>query len=93
MNITDIRIYEVNKDNLKALASITIDRDFVVTGISVREGKNGLFVSMPSKKVGEKWSDICYPITKEARQTINNAVLEKYNGDNWYAPDEGFYPE
>ena len=87
MNITEVRIYEVNKDNLKAFASITIDNEFVVTGISIREGKNGLFVSMPSRKSGDKWNDICYPITKEARQQIIDAVMGQYEGN------EGYFPE
>lgn len=87
MNITEVRIYEVNKDNLKAFASITIDGEFVVTGISIREGKNGLFVSMPSRKSGDKWNDICYPITKEARQQIIDAVMGQYEGN------EGYFPE
>ena len=84
MNITDIRIYEVNKDSLKAFASITLGGEFVVTGLSVREGKNGLFVSMPSRKAGNEYKDICYPITKELRQKITTAVLEKYNEDDFY---------
>lgn len=88
MNITEVRIHEVNKDGLKAFASITLDGDFVVTGISIRESKNGLFVSMPSRKVGDEYRDICFPITKEARQQIVNTVMNAYTSN-----DEGYFPD
>jgi stage V sporulation protein G len=88
VNITDVRIHDVNKDNLKAFASVTLDDEFVVTGIAVREGRNGLFVSMPSRKVGNEYKDICYPITKNLREQITEAVLRKFDGG-----DGGYFPE
>ena len=44
------------------------------------EGKNGLFMSMPTKKnaTGE-YKDICFPITKEARQQIIDEIMKQYN--------------
>lgn len=79
MIITDVKVKRLNRDdNLKAFVSITIDDVFVVKEIRVLEGKNGLFVAMPSKKVGEKYMDISHPITAEWRQRINSAVLSEY---------------
>ena len=54
LNITDVRIRLVNNDEkLKAVASITIDNEFVVHDLKVINGKDGYFLSMPRKKVGE----------------------------------------
>lgn len=78
MKITDVRIRMVNKGGLKAVASITIDDALVVHEFKVMESKNGLFVSMPSKKVGDKYYDLSHPITAESRNLINAAVIEKY---------------
>ena len=82
MNITEVRLTKLENSKALALASITIDKDFVVTGLTVYEGQNGLWVSMPSKKNKEgsekPYSDVAYPITKEARQEIQDAVLTKY---------------
>ncbi len=79
MTITDVKVRKLNReDSLKAFASITIDDVFVVNEIRVLEGKKGLFVAMPSKKVGEKYLDISHPITAEWRQRINSAVLSEY---------------
>jgi len=87
MNITEIRMTKIDNSKALALASITIDKDFVVTGLTVYDGKNGLWVSMPSRKNKEgsekPYSDVAYPITKEARQQIQDAVLTKYQEVNY----------
>ncbi|MBR6473513.1 MAG: septation regulator SpoVG [Firmicutes bacterium] len=81
MNITDIRIRKVGDESkLKAVASITFDGEFVVHDIKVIEGQNGLFIAMPSKKMGEgDYRDIAHPLTQEVRTRLRDAVLEAYN--------------
>ncbi len=79
MNITDVRMRKVHGDtSIRALASITIDDDFVVHDIRIIEGKNGLFVAMPSKKVGNRYVDISHPITASSRSVIIDTLLEEY---------------
>jgi stage V sporulation protein G len=53
MEITETRISIVERPNsrLRAYASVTFDDSFVVRDIRVIEGKNGLFVAMPSKRM------------------------------------------
>jgi stage V sporulation protein G len=52
MEITEIRmaLRESPDKRLKAYATITFDNCFVVRNIKVIDGKNGLFVAMPSHK-------------------------------------------
>ncbi|MNR26393.1 putative septation protein SpoVG [compost metagenome] len=51
MQITDVRLRRVNSEGrMKAIASITIDNEFVVHDIRVIDGNNGMFVAMPSKR-------------------------------------------
>lgn len=80
MKITNIKIFENKNDSkLKAFASIELDNEFVVTGLRVVDGKNGLFVSMPqSKDKEENWYDIAFPVTKEGRSQIQDKVLKEY---------------
>ena len=69
------------RDNksLLATASVTIGGCFAVRGIQVRDGKNGVFVSMPQRKDAKgEYRDICFPTTAEMRQAINAAVLGEY---------------
>ena len=81
MNITDVRLKKVNSDGkMKAIASITIDDSFVVRDIRVIEGQNGLFVAMPSRKTPDgEFRDIAHPITQEAREIIQTAILKEYD--------------
>lgn len=64
--------------SLKAYASISIGNEFVVKGLTVRDGSNGNFVCMPSIKAGNEYRDIAFPITGEAREKITKAVLQAY---------------
>ena len=80
MNITEVRIKKYHGDNkVRAFASVTIDDALVVHDIRVIEGKNGLFVAMPSKKIGDKYFDISHPITGQSRSLLIDAVLDEYS--------------
>ena len=50
MDITDVRVFPVNEEKLKAFVSIILDDCFVISDIKIINGNNGLFLSMPSKK-------------------------------------------
>lgn len=82
MNITDVRVRPVEKADgkMKAVASITINGEFVVHDIKVIEGDKGYFVAMPSKKDGNgDYKDIAHPINTATRKNIQDAVTAKYN--------------
>ncbi len=80
MRITDVKVRKVDgTSRLKAIVEITIDDAFVVHELRVIEGKNGLFVAMPSRQVGENtYKDVAHPINVETRTMIENAVLSAY---------------
>ena len=63
---------------LKGVASVSINEEFVVKGVRIYENDKGPFVLMPSRKVGENYEDICFPITAESRNALHNAVIEAY---------------
>jgi len=79
MEITEVRLTLRSEDRLKAFVSITFDNAFVVRGLKVIEGNDGLFVAMPSRrrKDGE-FRDIAHPINNETRQMIEDAVFAEY---------------
>jgi len=81
MQITDVRIRRVTKEEgkMKAFVSITIDEEFVVHDIKVIEGEKGLFIAMPSRKTADgEYRDIAHPINSETRGRIQDIILEKY---------------
>ena len=79
MNITEININVRDEDKLKAFVNITIDDVFVVRGLKVIQGKSGLFVCMPSRKmVDGTYKDIAHPISNEFRQSMEQLILDEY---------------
>ncbi|MEG0614114.1 MAG: septation protein SpoVG family protein [Oscillospiraceae bacterium] len=65
---------------VKGIATITINEIYVIKRASIVEGKNGLFVQMPSyKKADGEYENIVFPIEKNAREQLNSALLDKYN--------------
>ena len=51
LNITEIRIKKINKGDLLGAASICIDNCFIMNEIKLLNGKNGRFISFPSRKL------------------------------------------
>jgi stage V sporulation protein G len=80
MEITDVRIRKIGDDGkMKAVVSVTFDDEFVVHDIKIIEGSNGLFIAMPSRKMGEgDFRDIAHPLTSETRNRIKDAIFVKY---------------
>ena len=80
MQITDVRIRTMdNGGKMKAVASVTFDDEFVVHDIKIVEGENGLFIAMPSKRIGEEYKDIAHPLNLQTRTKISDAIFAKYN--------------
>ena len=81
MRITDVRIRKVHDEGkMRAVVSVTFDDEFVVHDIKVIEGQSGLFIAMPSRKMGEgDFRDIAHPLTSETRNRIKEAIFTEYN--------------
>ena len=81
MNITEVRIRLVKKDEgkLKAVASITIDNCFVIHDVKVIEGTDDYFIAMPSKKTPDgEFKDIVHPLNTETREQFKETVLKAF---------------
>lgn len=79
MKVTEVKVFPVNEDRLKAYVSITLDNCFVVRDLKVIQGTSGLFVAMPSKKRKDgQFRDIAHPLNQETRAMIEDLVFEAY---------------
>lgn len=77
--VTDVAVYPVKHKTLKANCNIVLNDVFVITGVKVIKGKNGLFVTMPQYKNSDgDYKDLVYPINVDLRKDINDIVLEAY---------------
>lgn len=79
LEITEVRIALRDDDKLKAFASMTFNDAFVIRGLKIIEGTNGMFVAMPSRKKPDgTFQDIAHPINNESREKIEARILDEY---------------
>lgn len=82
--VTQVQVFpfkeEVSLGKVKALASVVLNDQFMVRGLRVMDGENGLYVGYPNDPFykGEDFRSVCSPITRQLREHIENCVLEKY---------------
>ncbi len=79
MEITEVSVRPVNDERLRAYVSITIEDALVIKDIKIVEGKNGLFVSMPSRRnKSGKYQDIAHPINTSFRKELERCIFDEY---------------
>jgi len=76
----DVKISSIRPEgSVRAIASVNLNNCFAIRNVKVVDSTKGLFVAMPSYRAGNgEYKDICFPVTKEFREQLNNAVLDAY---------------
>ncbi len=77
----EVRAYPIAdpKGKTKGFASLTIEGVFGVHGISIIEGKDGLFMAMPQTRDAHgDYRDIFHPVIKGGREELQAAVLSEF---------------
>lgn len=83
--VTQVQVFPFKEGpfmgKMLALASIVLNDQLQVRGLRIMEGANGLYVSYPNDPFykGEDFRSVCFPITRQLREHIENCVLEKYH--------------
>lgn len=81
MEITQVTIQKEEKENskMKGYAEIVLDNCLKINGIRIIEGNTRMFAAMPSRKIADgKYKDFVYPIDKELRIKMEEAIIEEY---------------
>jgi stage V sporulation protein G len=79
MEITEVRVFPVHEEKLKAYVTVTFDACFVVRDLKVIQGTTGLFVAMPAKRRKDgTFKDIAHPLNQETRDRLERAILAEY---------------
>ncbi len=78
--------YEREGSNIRGLARIYLEDQFVVSNVNILQGKEKLFVAMPSYKTKQTdkngnptYQDVCYPVTKEFREKLYAEIKREYH--------------
>lgn len=79
MEITDVRVFPVDEEKLKAYVTITLDNCFVVRDLKIIHGSTGLFIAMPAKRRKDgTYKDIAHPLNTVTRIRMEKAILLEY---------------
>lgn len=77
--------FEREGSNIRGLARIYFDDSFIVNNVNILQGKDKVFVAMPSYKTQQKdrdgkdiYQDICYPVTKDFRAKLYGEIERVY---------------
>ena len=83
--VTQVQVYPFKEGpsmgHLLGMASVVLNDQFQIRGLRIMEGENGLFVGYPVDPFykGEDFRSVCFPMTRQLREHIENCVLEKYH--------------
>ncbi len=68
-----------DEGNLRAFCSVVFDDVFIVHSVKIIQGKECLFVAMPSREVKNgEFRDTAHPIDNDFRLRMEDAILARY---------------
>ncbi len=85
MQVTNVKVQKEEKENsrVKGYAVIELDGVLKINGIRIIEGNERMFAAMPNRKIAnDKYVDYVYPVNKELRETIEEAIIEEYKKES-----------
>lgn len=75
-----VRKYESPNSKTKAFVELKLDDMVIVKGLSLVEGKKGLFLSYPASKGKDgKYYNSVYSLDKNWGKQLEEACIKKYN--------------
>ena len=78
VNVT-LRLFESAKSNTKAFIELKLDNTLIVKGLSLVEGKKGLFLSYPATKGKDgKYYNSVYSLDKDWNKKLEDTCIKKY---------------
>lgn len=87
--------FEREGSNIRGLARIYFEDSFVVNNVSIVQGKEKEFVAMPSYMVRQngrdgknRYQDVCFPVTKEFRDELYDAIMDCYQYERGKAVEQ-----
>ena len=77
-----------------AVCSATFYNTLTVNGITINNGRKGLYVKMPQKRTKQgRFLDVCHPLSADERRNINETLISAYLKGNFKQEFEVEYPK
>jgi len=79
--VTSVAVFPLDRPagRTVATASVVLNDQLFIRGISICEGENGLYVSYPQVVKNDTPRTVVFPVTRQLREHIENCVLEKFS--------------
>ena len=83
LDVKIIKIHRLQQDSrVKAFVDLGINDALLIKGLRIVQGKNGLFVSMPTEQgKNERWYERVRCLNQSVRLLIAEKVLEAYGAE------------
>lgn len=90
LQVTEVRIKKVSAlSKIKAFASITLDGQLVIHNIRIIEGKDGMFIAMPCRKISNgEYKDVVHPIDTAFREYLQKEIITAYENTPDTVPEK-----
>ena len=74
------QVHKLDGDGkLKAFADVALADQFMIKGLRIVDGKNGLFVGMPRRQGKDgQWYQTVFPLSEDVKSQLNEVVLTAY---------------
>lgn len=81
MELTVKKMMRFDNDGaVKALCDVAVGELFLIRGLRIVDGKNGVFVSMPRHQgKNGKWYDLVTPLSKDVKAALEQTLIEAYD--------------
>lgn len=81
-NVT-LRPFNSRTSSTKAFIELKLDDTLIIKGLSLVEGKNGLFLSYPAKKGKDgKYYNSVYSLDRDWNKKLEDVCIKKYKEAN-----------
>ena len=93
MEITEVKVFPVNDEKLKAYVTIILDNCFVIRDLKIINGNTGMFVAMPSKKRKDgTFRDTAHPINNDTRKMMEDRIMAAYQQEISQSGKSALFP-
>ena len=79
LDVKIMKLHRLSEGKVKAFVDLCVNDALIIKGIRVVDGKEGLFIAMPSEQgKDEKWYERVRCANKEIKGMIQDVVLDAY---------------
>lgn len=85
LDLKVIKIHRLPEGRVKAFVDLSVNDAILIKGVRVVDGKEGLFVSMPSEQgKNERWYERVRCLNDDIKELVSKKVIDAYQSNEEY---------